>query len=151
MPRITTPHREFEVINHRPLCSRGRQRGQTAVEFALVLLPAMIIVYAILQGAAMLFAYSAVAYASRCGARYAMVHGNNSTQPATASSVQSYVRGLVLGINSSQITVNTTWTPDENPGSTVKVQVNYPFVPFAPFVSSVTVQLSSTTQTIISN
>lgn len=138
-------------MNSRTPASSRRQRGQTYVEFALVALPTMIVVYAILQGAAALFAHSAIAYASRCGARYAMVHGSNSNQPATADSVQSYVRGLVLGLDSSQISVNTTWTPDEKPGSTVQVQVSYPFTPFAPFVYSYTLQLSSTTQTIVSN
>jgi Flp pilus assembly protein TadG len=147
---MASPSVRFE-LNSSCRGSSRRQRGQTYVEFALVALPAMIVIYAILQGAAALFAHSAVAYASRCGARYAMVHGSNSNQPASEDSVQSYVRGLVLGLDSSQITVNTTWTPDENPGSTAEVQVSYPFTPFAPFVYSYTVQLSSTTQTIISN
>jgi Flp pilus assembly protein TadG len=114
-------------------------------------LVALTLVFAIIQASLALYAYSFVSYGARCGARYAMVHGSNSSSPATNSSIQSYVQGLAYPLNTNSLTVSTTWNPNNSPGSTVTVQVTYVFNPLASFVWSTNVTMSSKAQTLISN
>lgn len=130
---------------------RCRQRAQSMVEFAIVATVALTLIFGIIQAALALYAYSFVSYGARAGVRYAMVHGNKSGTPATAASVQSYVQSLAVALNTSSLTVTTTWSPNENPGSTVTVQVSYSFAPLAPLVWKPTLTMSSTTQGLVSN
>jgi hypothetical protein len=63
------------------------------------------------------------------------VHSSQSGTPATSSDVTSFVSNELssLGLNpagTGGTTVTVTYTPDNSPGSTVNVQVSYPFVPF---------------------
>src|SRR5579863_2461249 len=125
---------------------RHSHRGQTMVEFAMIILIALTLIFGIIQASLALYAYSFVSYGARCGARYAMVHGSRSTTPATGSSVQTYVQGLAFPLDTSSMTVTTTWNPDNSPGSTVTVGVSYVFKPLAPFVWSANLTMSSTAQ-----
>jgi Flp pilus assembly protein TadG len=83
-----------------PKCRR--QRAQAMVEFAMVLLVTLTLIFGIIQASLALYAYSFVSYAARCGARYAMVRGSHSSAPATTSSVQTYVQSLAIAINQYQ-------------------------------------------------
>ena len=130
--------------------SWGRSRGQSYTEFALVALGMLILIFAIMQGASAVSANNFVINAARDAARYAMVHGANSPQPATATDVKNFVLAEAQGINTQAVTVTTTWSPNNNPGNTVKVQVAYSFAPIARIASTVTLSLSSTSQMVIS-
>jgi Flp pilus assembly protein TadG len=130
---------------------RRRQRAQTMVEFAMIALVTLTLIFGIIQASLALYAYSFVSYGARCGARYAMVHGSSSSSPATNSSVQSYVQGLAYPLNTGSLTVTTTWSPNNSPGSTVTVQVSYVFSPLAPFVWSSNLTMSSKAQSLITN
>ncbi len=125
--------------------------GQSMVEFAMILLIALTLIFGIMQAALALYAYSFVSYGARCGARFAMVHGSRSSSPATASSVQTYVQSLAFPLDTSSMTVTTTWNPNNNPGSTVTVGVTYVFRPLAPFLGTTNLTMSSTAQALIAN
>jgi Flp pilus assembly protein TadG len=131
--------------------SRRQQGAQSMVEFAMILLVTLTLIFGIIQASLALYAYSFVSYGARCGARYAMVRGSKSPSPATNSTVQSYVQGLAYPLDTSSLTVTTTWNPDNNPGSTVTVQVTYIFRPIASFVWSTNITMSSKAQALISN
>jgi hypothetical protein len=47
------------------------------------------------------------------------------------------------------MTVTTTWSPNNKPGSVVTVQVSYNFPPLTSLVSSVTIPLSRTAAMVI--
>ncbi|HEY2105137.1 MAG TPA: TadE family protein [Candidatus Binataceae bacterium] len=128
-----------------------RQRAQAMVEFAMVLLVTLTLIFGIIQASLALYAYSFVSYAARSAARYAMVRGSHSSAPATTSSVQTYVQGLAIAINTSSLTVTTSWNPNNNPGSTVSVSVSYVFAPLAPLVWSSSLTMASTAQALITN
>jgi hypothetical protein len=65
--------------------------------------------------------------------------------------IQTYVRNEAQGINNpSALTVQTSWNPNNSPGSTVNVQVSYSYHPFYPF-NDVTLPLSSSAQMVISH
>jgi hypothetical protein len=58
---------------------------------------------------------------------------------------------MVAGaMDTSLLTVNTTWAPNNNPGSVVTVTVGYTFKPLTSLVSSVNIVLSQTAAMVIS-
>jgi hypothetical protein len=115
-----------------------------------------------------LYSYHFVSEAAREGARYAMVRGDTCTVSgasctATTTEIQNYVQSLNYpGIVGSNLTVSTTYsaypaggscTPNANcanPGDLVTVKVSYPFGLNIPFMSSMTLQLGSTSAMVIS-
>jgi Flp pilus assembly protein TadG len=128
-----------------------RQRAQAMLEFAMVLVVTLTLIFGIIQASLALYAYSFVSYAARSGARYAMVRGSRSSAPATNSSVQSYVQGLAVALNTGSLTVTTSWNPNNNPGSTVTVSVSYVFAPVVPLVWNSDLTMASTAQALITN
>jgi Flp pilus assembly protein TadG len=121
------------------------------VEFAMIVLIALTLIFGIIQASLALYAYSFVSYGARCGARYAMVHGSRSSSPANGSSVQTYVQSLAFPLDTSSMTVTTTWNPDNSPGSTVTVGVTYIFRPLGPFLGTTNLTMTSTAQALIAN
>ncbi len=135
--------------------SATRERGSTLVEFAVVLTVLFMFLFGVMDFARALYAYHFVGDAAREGARYAIVRGSSCNSwvtacPAAASDIQTYLRNVPLGIKSSAVTVTTTWTPNNNPGSTVNVKVQYSFNFILPFLSKSAFTMSSASQMVIS-
>ena len=141
----------------------GGEEGQSLVEATFSMLVLLMIVLGIMDMGMALYSYDFVADAAREGARYAIVHGSACTGcVATSSSIQTYVKNLgLVGIKSSDLTVTTTWpdtgslctpslSPCNNQGNNVKVTVNLVFHLGIPLVPSSTLNLSSTSESIIS-
>jgi Flp pilus assembly protein TadG len=125
--------------------------AQTMVEFAMILLVTLTLIFGIIQSSLALYAYSFVSYGARCGARYAMVRGSKSSTPASASAVQTYVQSLAFPLDTSSMTVTTTWNPNNDPGGTVTVVVNYVFRPLGPFLGTANITMTSTAQALVAN
>jgi len=103
----------------------GGNQGSSLVEYAIVLVVLLTIIFGIMDFSRFLYAYHFVSEAAREGSRYAMVRGYTyhgttcaSTTPptpsfacnATNTNVQSYVQGLAPPtITSGSLTVTTTW------------------------------------------
>jgi Flp pilus assembly protein TadG len=129
---------------------RSLHRGQVMAEFALVLTPCLALIFGIINFALALYCYDFVCYSAQEAARYATVNGATSPTPATAASVTSYVDALVAGVlNTRNVTVTTTWSPNNSPGSTVTVTVSYSYPPLTSLVSSVTIALTRTAAMVI--
>ena len=86
---------------------KSRQRGATAVEFALVLLIFLTFLLAITDFSRMLFTWNAAAEATRAGARYAVVC-NDTTRDAL---VRAKMQAMLPQIS----TIDVAWDP---PGCT---------------------------------
>ncbi|HVB82768.1 MAG TPA: TadE/TadG family type IV pilus assembly protein [Candidatus Binataceae bacterium] len=129
--------------------SRRWACGQTYVEFMMLVLPTLLLVFGIISLAMTIYTYSFLSDAARDAVRYAIVHGSKSASPADSDDIQTYVRDEAQGLKASAISVSTTWNPNNNPGSTVNVQVSYSFHPLYPF-ANVTLPLSSSSQMVIS-
>jgi Flp pilus assembly protein TadG len=130
--------------------ARRSDRGQAMAEFALVLTPCLALFFGIINFALALYCYDFVCYSAQQAVRYATVHGSTATTIATSSSMTSYVDGLVVGVLSTNaMTVTTTWSPNNKPGSVVTVQVSYNFPPLTSLVSSVTIPLTRTAAMVI--
>ena len=129
---------------------RRAQRGSTLVEGALCFTVFLMMVFGVMDFGRLLFAYNFTAFAAREGARYAMTHGNTSKSPATSDTVKTIVTNQAVGLDTSAITVTTTWSPDENPGSTVNVKVQYAFNAVVPYFPGSLLNVQSTSQMVIS-
>jgi Flp pilus assembly protein TadG len=127
------------------------EQGGTLIEFGLSFVLFFSILFGIVDFGRALYAYDAISDAARTGTRYAIVHGSSSTSPATAATISSYVTtNCCAGLSSTAITVNTTWNPNNSPGSTVNVQVQYTFKFILPFLPSTSVPMSASSQMVIS-
>lgn len=134
----------------------ARERGSVLVEFAVVIVVLLTIMFGIMDFSRALYVYHFLSEAAREASRYAMVRGSTWTAgcattttyscKATAANVTSFVQSITPpGINSTWVTggcpsatnpcVNTTWlttTPTgtactaDSPGCRVQVQVTYP-------------------------
>ena len=67
------------------------------------------------------------------------------------ASIQDYVQSIAIGLSSNQLNVNTTWSPDNKPGSAVQVTVAYTFVPLSYRAITRSLNLSSTAQVVINH
>ena len=126
------------------------QRGNTLLESALVIQVFVLLVFGAIEFGRLIYTYNFIAYAAREGTRYASVRGNDSGHPASASAVSTYVKGEAIALKSANITVTTTWSPDNHAGSVVRVKVSYTYAPLLRFILPNSLSLASTSQTVIS-
>ena len=100
------------------------QRGQTAVEFALVAPILIVLVLAIIQVGVAFHNYVTITDAARVGARKAIVvrFNGGSLTPATTAT-----RNAASDLDQSKLGVSITSTSWTTPGSTVTVTTTYPY------------------------
>lgn len=138
---------------------RRLQRGAGLIEFALVALQLMLVLLSLLEFGRMVLVSTSVANAARTGVRYAIVHGSTRTGtgvdgPSSSGSTTNvsdnvkYYAGAGL-LDPARLTVTVAY-PDgnNNPGSRVRVTLNYPYDPFT--VLPLRVNLASTSEGVIS-
>jgi Flp pilus assembly protein TadG len=129
---------------------RGRrQRGSGLVEVALISIPFFTVVLGLMAAAYLVFLYNSTAFIAQQGARWAAVRGSTSGTPATSTAVQNYVQGEGVGLAQGAVTVTTVWSPNNNPGSTVSVTVNYAAVPLYTLAFPNTLTISATSSATI--
>lgn len=140
------------------------ERGSGVAETALVMGVVLALLFGIIDFGRTMYTYAFMAQLARQGARWAIVRGSQCTLldhcNATSDQIQTYVRGLSYGAtDASKIAVTATWpgtdcppnyTAANQPGCLVSVNVTYPFKFIAPFVSMATLNMSSTSQMVIS-
>ena len=120
-------------------------------EFGLIAIPCLTLFFGIMNFALALYCYDFVGYSAQQAARYAIVHGSTATTTVSASDVHTYVNGMVAGVlDTTLLTVSTTWLPNNKPGSVVTVTVDYTFKPLTGLVSKVNINLSQTAALVIS-
>jgi len=109
--------------------------GHVAVEYALSLPFLLGIIYGIVEVSHFAYLRTTMENVAHDAVRYATVHSSQSGTPVVSTDVTTFASNELssLGLNPSGTggtTVTVTYTPDNSPGSTVKVQISYPFVPF---------------------
>lgn len=72
---------------------------------------------------------STVSFAAQRAARYASVRGSASGHPAAAADIRGIAQQYAAPFNTAALSTTVSWTPNNNPGSTVKVQVAYALAP----------------------
>lgn len=121
------------------------------VESALCFLAFMFLVFGLMEVGMTVYAYNFCTYGADTGARWASVHGTNSTSVATNDAVQTVVRNQSVGLTKSNIVVTTTWSPDKKPGSVVQVQVAYTVTPLIGLLLKGNQSVSSISKVVITN
>ena len=113
---------------------RRSRRGQSQIEFMLVIVLFLLTLFGTFEICRLLLSYTTLANASRVGMRYASVHGssNDGGYITTAAEIETIVRDFTKGslIDPALVTVITTWPASNAPGGPVLVRVNYPYQPF---------------------
>jgi len=102
------------------------QRGASAVEFAVIAPLFVALLFGIVEFGLILYTQSMLTNASREGARFGVVYCNPRRTPAE---IQTVVQNFLNQMNlTSTAGVNVTY-PDgnNNPGSRLRVQVNYQY------------------------
>ncbi len=117
-----------------------RQRGNALVESALTAIIFLTVLFGVVGFGRAIWAYSWTAHAAREATRYASVRGSKSGQ---APDINTFVTSNMMGLDSAQVTVTHQWLPDNDPGSTVEVTVQYRVTQLVPFIPAMTVQSTS--------
>jgi Flp pilus assembly protein TadG len=130
--------------------TKRRERGVVMLETAITLILFFTLVFGIVGLGWAVYVYNQVSELAREGTRYAIVHGAGSPTPATSADIQSFVLSRASGLNATNLTVTSTWTPNNNPGSVVKVQVQYSLSPIVPLMPQQVLKLQSSSQMVIS-
>jgi Flp pilus assembly protein TadG len=117
-------------------------RGHIAVEFAMTAPLLVGFLYGILEVSHFGYLRMTVSNVAHDGARYAIVHSAISAQPLVASDIVTHVTNQLSALSltttgASAATVTVTYSPNTNPGSTVLVQISYPFIPIMPGFNSI--------------
>lgn len=138
-----------KTVQHR--APRWNDMGAALVEFGLVVVVFFMFVFGVMDFGRMIYTYHFVSDAACQATRYAIVRGATSTDPATAADVAAYVKSITPeGIDPSSITVSTSWSPNDAPGSNVKVQVSDDFHFMTPVLAKYQMTLSDASQMVIS-
>ena len=127
---------------------KARTRGQALAEFALVAPVFFLLLFGIVEGGRFIFFYQVLNNATREGARYAIVHGSNSSCPSgpmeagkdppacydePGNNVIQHVKNSALGILGPSVTVTPTWGPLNNAREgDVTVEASYTYSAPAP-------------------
>jgi len=107
-----------------------RQRGQSLVELALVIVVILTIVLWIFELSWLMYTYSVLADAANEGVRYAIVH-SGADPTGTQAKVKAFAGASMHNVNAISVTVSS---PDGSytPPNRVQVTVRYTYVPFLP-------------------
>lgn len=164
-----SPHHE----GGRGLQKFKSEQGSSLVEYALMFLAFMMMIFGIAAAGAAAYAYHFVSHASREASRWAAVNGANChldsscTTAAAPGDVHTFVINIVpAGIDSTQVNVATDWpatsglpagvtdpcaSSSKVPGCPVQVTVTYVFHFPVPLFPTTSYTLSSTSQMIIAH
>jgi Flp pilus assembly protein TadG len=127
------------------------QRGAAAVEFALLLTPFLMVTFGIIELGSYGMVQQALLESVHAGVRYAVVHGSNSSSPATTFSLQTMVQNGSSALTPSSVSVTVTFSPNNNPGSTVKIVATYPWSSIVPLLNLSSAAVTATSVSTILN
>jgi Flp pilus assembly protein TadG len=120
------------------------------VEFGLCFLLVFGLIYAIFEFGRVVYSYNVLAGATREASRYAMVHGSQSGSAATTDQIRAVVTRWAVGLNPSALNVTPTWTPNNSPGSRVRVVTSYTITPYTTFILGSPLTVGSRSEMVIS-
>ena len=147
---------------NRLIDQRDSEEGSALVEFAVITLVLLTLLFGIIDVGRALYAYDYVSYAARQAARFAIVRGSTCSGlsggcPAGPSDIQTYVQTNAIGIDTSTLTVashcmppgSSPTSPPCSPGIPVEVTIQYGFEFVSP-LSPQSWQMSTSSQVVTS-
>ena len=127
------------------------RRGAAAVEFALLITPFLMVTFGIIELGVYSMDQQALLESVHAGVRYAVVHGSKSSSPATTSSLQTMIQNGSSVLTPSSVSVTVTFSPNNNPGSTVKIVATYPWSSVVPLLKLSAATITATSVSTILN
>jgi Flp pilus assembly protein TadG len=137
-------------------------RGQSLVEFALCVVLLVALLLGVVEFGRMVLLYTTVSNAARVGTRYAIVHGSDSGAASGPADDDATAIGVVKnfaqvgGLNTANLTVHVNYyssggvSPSCNtPGCWVKVTATYPYDPLMSYFQLPAINLSSSSEGVI--
>jgi Flp pilus assembly protein TadG len=103
------------------------RRGTAAIEFAFVAPVLFALTIGTIDVGRLVWSASMLHHMAREATRYASVRGAESNNPVTYADIETYVKNRIIGMPGNEVTVTTTWAPNNNPGGTVQVQLDYTY------------------------
>lgn len=130
----------------------GRDRlGLAPVEFALLMPALLVATLGIVDFSRAMFVNTTLKHAAVDAARFASIRGSEAASPVSETDVVDYAKARATGVPVGDITVTVTWSPNNNAGSTITVQLTSPFalmsIGFLPIVTPM--QLSGTSTLVV--
>ena len=132
-------------LTHGLACSRLDSRGISSVQFALVLPFVVAAIMGTIDMGRMLMAQNTLVHAANEATRFAMVRSAASSQAASEQDIVALVKGSMTGLATNQAVVRVNWTPENQPGARVTVDVDYPYSLSALGLGTVNLKGSSST------
>jgi Flp pilus assembly protein TadG len=136
---------------------RRSRRGQALVEFALIAPIFFLVLFTIVEAGRFIFYYEVLNNATREGARYAIVHGENSFDPTgpphdpAAADVKTRVRQSAIGMVGSAVNVDAEWFSTNERGNTVTVTASYSYSSLIPLVPLPQVTVEAESSLVVNN
>jgi len=136
----------------RDCLKRRNPAGQTSAEFALIATVFLLLMFALMELATAVFAYSTICEAARDAARYAIVHSPTSANPATNAQNQQVPINSAASLGLTASNVSVSWPADSNLPSMqdVQITVSYPYTLQIPLMSPKTFTLAATSRSLVS-
>jgi Flp pilus assembly protein TadG len=107
-----------------------KEKGQSLVEFALLLPILLIILIGVIDLGRMYYAYVVITDAAAEGATYAAINPNDVTE--IENRARSVCGDIAAGVQSVEVTCPTC--PDTASGDIVTVSINYDYIVLTPFM-----------------
>jgi Flp pilus assembly protein TadG len=129
---------------------RNSERGIAVVELALLLPIFLLLVMGSVDFGRAFWTKNTLANVAREATRYASVRSLRSQDPATLAKIKGVIIGQAGPLDPSKLTVTAVWSPTNNPGAVVRVDVTYPFEPVLPLLFIESIGMASSSQMIVS-
>ena len=130
--------------------SLASQKGAAMVELSLCFMLIFSLIYGIFEFSRVVYSYTVLAGATREASRYAVVHGSQSGSPATNSDIRAQVERWGIGLDTSALTVDTTWPTGNGRGATVSIVTSYTVNPITTLIMPSPITLRSRSEMVIS-
>jgi Flp pilus assembly protein TadG len=101
--------------------------GVAAIEFALVIPIFMLVIYSFMELGRALFIHNSLGNAVFEAARYAIVHGSASDDPASTGDITDELEASASQLDPDLLDVDVSFTPNNDPGSVVSIAATYQF------------------------
>ncbi len=109
-----------------------------------------LMLFAIIELGRMAAAENALSYAANVATRYAAVHGSASASPASSEAIAAqFATAAAPVLGSAAPTPTVTFSPNNNPGSTVTVAASYAWSPVSMKGDFAAVTLSASSTLVI--
>jgi Flp pilus assembly protein TadG len=103
------------------------RRGTAIIEFAFVAPVLFVLTIGTIDVGRLVWSASMLHHMAREATRYASVRGADANSPVSEADIETYVKNRLIGIAANEVNVTTTWTPNNNPGGTIQVQLDYTY------------------------